>query len=192
MRAAELTGKRYGKLVVIRKLSSSRGGSVLWECLCDCGNYHQASTRHLNRRGKHVVRSCGCDQHRSGSDHAQWSGYKTISGGWWSSHVKHGANCRGRIGVELTLTKEEAYELLVQQEGKCAFTGIELALSNKCRSNTASLDRIDNTRGYSKDNVQWVHKVVNMMKRIYSAETFIHWCTLVASHSRAGGVCPIR
>lgn len=181
-----LEGKRFGKLVVNRKLQSSRGGSVLWECSCDCGNTYSATTRHLNRKNN-TVRSCGCDQYRSGRRHAQWAGHGPISGHWWSSHVKHSANCKGRTGIDVSLTPKTAYELFEAQGSKCYFTGVDLVISNKSGSNTASLDRIDNTKGYHQDNVRWVHKTINMMKRTYSDEEFISWCKLVA-----GGACPIR
>ena len=45
---------------------------------------------------------------------------------------------------------------------------------------TMSLDRIDNNKGYIEENVQWVHKDINMMKRIYSQDYFIYMCKLVA------------
>ena len=32
----DLTGQRFGKLVVIRDVGR-KNGHVLWECLCDCG-----------------------------------------------------------------------------------------------------------------------------------------------------------
>lgn len=35
----KLTGKRFGKLVVIRKIGLDKHKYVLWECKCDCGNY---------------------------------------------------------------------------------------------------------------------------------------------------------
>lgn len=55
----DLTGQRFGKLVVIRRADERRRGnpSYIWECRCDCGNtaYPAAS----NLRG-HKVKSCGC------------------------------------------------------------------------------------------------------------------------------------
>lgn len=51
----DLTGTRYGKLVVLRRLSNSS----LWECLCDCGNKTTVSTNHLNSGH---TQSCGCLQ----------------------------------------------------------------------------------------------------------------------------------
>lgn len=177
-----LSGNVYGKLTVLRKLQSSRDGSILWECVCACGNIYQASTRHLNRKNN-SVKSCGCDQFKAGEKHSQWQGHKKISGHWWSSHVKHSANCKGRKTVSLSLTKEEAYCLFLEQEERCWFTKEPLVISNDSKLNTASIDRIDNTKGYSVDNVRWVHKSINMMKRTYSDEYFVGWCKKVASKS---------
>jgi hypothetical protein len=45
---------------------------------------------------------------------------------------------------------------------------------------TASLDRIDNDKGYVKSNIQWIHKDINYMKRILSQKKLIEYCNLVA------------
>ena len=52
----DLTGQRFGKLVVIRDVGR-KNGSVLWECLCDCGNYTNVTSRNLLYGS---VESCGC------------------------------------------------------------------------------------------------------------------------------------
>jgi hypothetical protein len=45
---------------------------------------------------------------------------------------------------------------------------------------TASLDRIDSNKGYTKDNVVWVHKNVNAFKNCLSHKDFIKICHLVS------------
>ena len=52
----DLTGQRFGKLVVIRDVGRENG-HVLWECLCDCGEPRQIKSGNL-RNGN--SRSCGC------------------------------------------------------------------------------------------------------------------------------------
>lgn len=47
---------RYGKLLVIKKVGTSKDG-IVWLCKCDCGNYTTA-TGHLLRSGD--KQSCGC------------------------------------------------------------------------------------------------------------------------------------
>lgn len=63
----------------------------------------------------------------------------------------------------------------VPKIGRKVKTGIEICL-DAAHKQTASLDRIDNTKGYTEDNVQWVHKIINKMKSDLTQEDFIMWC----------------
>lgn len=47
---------------------------------------------------------------------------------------------------------------------------------------TASVDRIDSTKGYTPDNVQWVDKRINFMKQHFSQVEFVELCCLVSKH----------
>lgn len=53
----DITGKRYGKLVVIEKTDERRHGVVVWKCQCDCGKITKVTTGNLNNGH---IRSCGC------------------------------------------------------------------------------------------------------------------------------------
>lgn len=53
----DLTGKRFGKLVVLRKTDKRKRGSVMWECQCSCGNKCLKPTNELNLG---TATSCGC------------------------------------------------------------------------------------------------------------------------------------
>jgi hypothetical protein len=91
--------------------------------------------------------------------------------------------------LEFAITKEYIMQLLEDQQGRCALSGIDIevpkitSLNGFAVAPTASLDRIDNTKGYTPGNVQWVHKDLNMMKRSYTQERFIELCKLVAKHN---------
>jgi hypothetical protein len=61
------------------------------------------------------------------------------------------------------------------QNGVCPFTGISLEISSysKIEKNpiySASLDRIDSTKGYIKGNIRWVSRAINWMKNDMSDE----------------------
>ena len=72
-----------------------------------------------------------------------------------------------------------------KQNKKCALTGIELNLPTKHTEKwhtNASLDRINNSKGYIEGNLQWVDKMVNIAKQTYTQEEFIEMCMKVAKH----------
>lgn len=55
----DLTGKRFGKLTVIKKHNQDKWGGWNWLCRCDCGNEAVVSGGHL--RGL-KTKSCGCSR----------------------------------------------------------------------------------------------------------------------------------
>lgn len=55
--AKDLTGLRFGKLVVAGRLPNTANGMARWDCLCDCGRSSRPITASLTSMG---VISCGC------------------------------------------------------------------------------------------------------------------------------------
>lgn len=53
----DLSGQRFGRLVVIRMADVKKDGRICWECLCDCGNTIVAVGKNLKNGQK---KSCGC------------------------------------------------------------------------------------------------------------------------------------
>ena len=53
----DLTGQRFGKLVVIKESSERKSGRVCWECQCDCGNTIVVKGLSLKNGD---TKSCGC------------------------------------------------------------------------------------------------------------------------------------
>lgn len=60
----DITGNRYGRLVVVRKVGKNDRQQTLWECKCDCGNTKVVITASLNNGS---TRSCGCLQREKAS-----------------------------------------------------------------------------------------------------------------------------
>lgn len=54
--ADDLTGRRFGKLKVLRRGSNVNGGTA-WACLCECGNTRTIRSCSLV---KGATMSCGC------------------------------------------------------------------------------------------------------------------------------------
>lgn len=53
----DLTGRRFGRLSVIREQARSKGGQLTWACRCDCGG--SSVVTGANLRSGHTT-SCGC------------------------------------------------------------------------------------------------------------------------------------
>jgi hypothetical protein len=173
----DLTGMIFHELTVIGVAGKTRSGSITWLCKCSCGNEKTFSSDHLTRK-KSPVKSCGCKRIRYGSDHHQWKGCGDISGNWWYNHVLRERRSR-RFQLPVTVTVEYAWDLFLRQKKKCALSGLPLVIAASTYG-TASIDRIDNSKGYEPDNIQWVHKDINFMKGKYSQEYFVEMCKKVA------------
>ena len=57
MQKSDLTGKRFGKLVVLGETEKRKSGAIVWSCRCDCGNLCEKPTGQLNSG---FAKSCGC------------------------------------------------------------------------------------------------------------------------------------
>ncbi len=146
-----------------------------WECICDCGNITDAATKHLLSG---AIKTCGCGKFVSGSSHPQWTGVGELSGAAWYQIV-HNSMQRGRVPV--TVTKEYIWNLFVEQGKRCALSGVLIHFGTRtAQHRTASLDRIDSSKGYEPGNVQWVHKDVNKMKNTFDQNYFIEMCSRIA------------
>lgn len=75
---------------------------------------------------------------------------------------------------EYELERNFLADLFVQQNGKCALSGVDMTLiSGKGKIATnASVDRIDGSKGYTKNNVQLVCLMANVCKGTGSNEDF--------------------
>jgi hypothetical protein len=179
-----LIGQRFGNLIVVSRLGNGgKNKCQRWLCNCECGNSVEKVTTELtNKRNKILCCNRKCKLH-SGKHSILFKGYEDISGWLWC-HIKTGARERD---LEFSITIEYAWDLFIMQNRKCALSGIEICFSKsqEDRSNgTASLDRIDSTKGYVINNCQWVHKDINFMKQDLTEDEFIGWCQLVTLHQR--------
>lgn len=180
-------GKKFGMLTPIVQQKDKNGYNTRYLCNCDCGATHSVSKTHL-RSGK--ITHCGC-QRSVGAKHTSWTGVGDISSGFWYDKIIRSASGQkgNRRVKKVEITIQEAWDLFLKQDRKCALSGIELKFprAHKDKTYTASLDRIDSSKDYSLDNVQWVHKHINIMKNKFENQYFIDMCKKIA-----GGACEIN
>jgi hypothetical protein len=82
-------------------------------------------------------------------------------------------------------------DLWEQQGGICPFTKEKLELrthttKNKSHPYSASLDRIDNSKGYIKGNVRFVSLIFNYARNTFSDDTVIEFCKKITASNHTG------
>lgn len=171
-------GKKIGGITILKSLGLHNGRTRV---LCHCGECSKEfkATFHNVYRGNY--KSCGCKRTAINSRSYKWKGHGEISGSYFIKLIK-GAEDRNLI---FQITIEQIWDLFLRQNRKCIFTGIELKfpLSRSDTTQTASLDRINSSKGYVLDNVQWVHKDINIMKQSMNDEEFLDWIKIIYNHS---------
>lgn len=55
----DLTGRKFGKLIVLKDSGKRKGNSVIWRCQCTCSNHTVVDVSAGNLRSGHT-KSCGC------------------------------------------------------------------------------------------------------------------------------------
>lgn len=147
-----------------------------WKCICSCGNECTVNSLALSTSKNITCLQCKSKRKR----------YTGLIANYLYSRWKHRA---GKRHLDFTISKEYLENIFYSQNGKCAISGVDIYFaktSKKCSTSesTASLDRIDSSKGYIEGNVQWVHKIVNIMKSSHSDEEFINWCNIITSYNK--------
>jgi hypothetical protein len=187
MQYRDLSGQKFGKLTAIKrcekpKHSKSKNRGSWWEFKCDCGNsivlYYPDVVRE-DRKGKPSRKHCGCLTKYYWNS-KNYKGFGELAQSHWS-HIIYAANSRN---IEFNITIEYAWNLFLQQDRKCFYSGDTLMLTprNKEGKRTASLDRLDSSKGYIVDNVVWCRKDINIMKMKMSHEKFIETCRQITEY----------
>lgn len=169
-------GDKYDKLT-ITKFCGNIHRDRCWECQCICGKITIISTSDLRFR-----KNCGDHVHRLGKNNSHFRGYEEIHKSYWYM-LEHNAKKRN---LNFDISIKYGWEIFLKQNKKCALTGIPLKFKSKSilYDGTASLDRIDCSKGYVRGNVRWLHKDINVMKNSWNDIEFIELCGQVTDFNR--------
>ena len=167
---------------------------------CECCNkaFERSSSQHKYQikkgRRSFCSRSCGTRYYNlqdpnprsekpvdislySGNRRDEFTGFREFI-----VRINKRAKTNNKFVCQLTL--QDLKDVWGEQEGKCPYTGLALELPNakkpcKNRLAKASLDRIDSSKGYTKDNVQFMSPYINFMKNDLTQAEFILLLTLI-------------
>lgn len=170
----DLKGKRFGRLLVIN-LHGTIKGRAFWNCICDCGKLKIANSILLTTE---QTTSCGCkskDINRKRLRLPQGiSGFNTKK-----RNYIHGAIKRN---LEFNLTDEELHILF---KGNCFYCNIEPRQVSIHQTRNGEkdhsryiyngIDRVDNNKGYNKDNCVSCCKFCNRVRLYCTQKEFLEW-----------------
>ena len=166
----DLTGDRYGKLVVIRR-NGSINGKAAWLCRCDCGGEH--TTKGVNLRHGDT-KSCGCLAHNRLPE-----GESTFN----AIYKNYKRNAK-RDNREWDISKSEFKRLTKQN---CYYCGVEPNQTTRRKGLNGSytyngVDRVDNDIGYTPTNTVSCCLVCNFMKAKLGESEFLEHVKRIYLH----------
>lgn len=180
------TGKKVGSYTILGrgpdvKYPSQKHATARWFVKCDCGKEKLIPKSHIAQ--ERVLGCSDCVGRRVfGSLHHRFTEGITAVTGMYYGKIKAAAKKRK---IDFNVDRKSLDTLYQEQEGKCVYTGYDLHFGKNGIAPTASLDRIDSEKPYEMGNVQWVHKVVNMLKGRQTHEEFLGLCKLITErHSK--------
>lgn len=171
----DITGQKFNRLTAIKKKDGEN-----WLFKCDCGN-EKVINGYYVRKGK--TKSCGCLNAELASKRLKTHGLtNTREYGTWSKMKDRCLNPKekayknyGARGITICNRWLESFENFIGDMGLMP-------------TQTHSLDRIDNNKGYFKENCRWAtRKEQSVNKRtsfyiIYKNETkaLAEWCDILS------------
>ena len=152
----DLTGQRFGRLVVKSRAENSKSGKARWNCVCDCGRETKVKGS-LLKNGK--TKSCGClRKETTRSTMLTHSMSHTLAYLSWSSMKQRCTNPNyvgyknyGERGIAIC-ERWDKFENFYEDMGD--------------KPDGLMLERIDNNKGYSPENCCYAtRKAQNKNKR---------------------------
>jgi hypothetical protein len=172
-------GVRYGNLVVLKAFEAEKCTRLI--CRCDCG---KETTVRASSVKNGNTRSCGCLAVAEMKSRALKDNGAAIN----QVYRTYVANAKKRkYQFELSL---EELKIIIERE--CIYCGTENSNELKWLATNYKyngIDRVHNSKGYTKDNVVTCCRICNIAKHTLSVEEFRAWLLRAASYQaqRADG-----
>lgn len=154
----DLTGQTFGKLTVLERVENDRHGNACWLCQCNCVDKNRVIVGSDKLRSGDT-KSCGCYKSSRLITHGM---SKTPEYMMWMGAKRRAA----KQGMDFNITMAD-----IRIPVKCPVLNIPIIKgAGGDRYNKPTLDRIDNTKGYTKDNIAVISWKANTLKSDLSVD----------------------
>ncbi len=171
--------------------------------ICEnCGKKFErrlAEHKRNQRKGRHVFCSLSCaatwlnkhgKRNPDGNPENLDSGNRRDEYSPFRQHLRMAQRRARNKSLEMEIDLEYLKQLWEEQEARGVYTDWKLDNPQTTKAweehertpRTASLDRIDSSKGYVKGNVQFTSYMANLAKNYFTEEEFIDFCKAVAEH----------
>lgn len=153
----DMTGKKFGRLTVLKRGPNTRAGKVAWECLCECGAHTIVDSSSLVSGN---TRSCGCLRNDLIEQRMKEKGYtsneRRALKDVWRMMLKR---CENPACNSYHNYGARGIKVCPEWHSQAAFR--DWAIHNGYQKGL-DLDRVDNNGNYEPSNCRWVTRAENM------------------------------
>jgi len=178
----DISGQRFGKLIVVSYAGFCGTRHAHWNCRCDCGAARTVRGTKLNREN---VSACArCSKRDAASRGAKKRELDLETAGSRSAETQYRINARQR-NIPFELSSETVTRFF---KGDCYYCGSPPSTSHKLRRQNPryflrnGIDRLDNDKGYIVGNVVSCCATCNFAKREMSSSKFVAWILRAHAH----------
>lgn len=176
----DITGQKFNFLTVLYfdKYNSTKDSK--WVCKCDCGNLTVQRITNL-RSGK--VKSCGCYRNNRLKGKPSFNSLPKGEASLNSLYISY-KNRAKKKGLVFSLSKEE-FQKLTQKA--CFYCGETPNYKHKPKDYSSEyvyngLDRVNNSKGYTIDNIVSCCSICNRAKGTLTQKEFSNWANKLFSN----------